>query len=123
MDKQERLFHRRKINNEYHIWYVDDLWHLSHSLPVKEMSPENVIDLDRDGWFSKDAPTPRNILKHMKRILDADLNYPIILNADGLIMDGAHRACKAILQNLKTVKVVQFEKAPNPSLIEVIDEH
>jgi hypothetical protein len=117
MKKSERSFHRRKTDNKYYIWFVDDLWRLSESLPIKEMSSESVIDLDKDGWFSKDAPTPRNILNHMKRILDADLNYPIILNSDGLIMDGAHRACKAILLNMNTVKVVQFENPPDPSQI------
>jgi hypothetical protein len=119
MNNNQRSFHRKKIGNQYHVWYTDELWQLSQSLKVREIAPEEVIDLDRDGWFSKDAPTPRNILNHMKRILEADLAYPIILNSDGLIMDGAHRACKAILLDLKTVKVVQFENPPTPS--EVVD--
>ncbi len=117
MSSNERSSHRRKIGNQYHIWYVDELWQLSQSLHVREVSPQEVIDLDVDGWFGKDTPTPRNILNHMKRILEADLTYPIILNSDGLIMDGAHRACKAILLNLKTVKIVQFESPPTPSQI------
>jgi hypothetical protein len=117
MSNNERSFHRRKIENQYHIWYVDELWELTKSLQVRDVPPDEVINLDVDGWFGKDAPTPRNILKHMKRILEADLTYPIILNSDGLIMDGAHRVCKAILLNVKTVKIVQFSSPPRPSQV------
>ncbi len=118
MNNSIRSFHRRKIGNHYHIWFVDDLWKYSESLQVENLPPESVIDLDVDGWFSKDTPTPRNILNHMKRILEADLNYPIILSPDGMIMDGAHRACNAILNNIKLVKVVRFISMPPPSRIE-----
>ena len=35
-------------------------------------------------------------------------------------MDGAHRAYRAILLNMKTVKVSQFENSPDPSQVDVI---
>jgi hypothetical protein len=105
----------KMVGNELHLWYAEDLWRLSAELPVVIMLPEAVIDLDIDAWFAKEKPTPRNILIHMRRILQADMIHPIILDVDGSIMDGAHRACRAIYEGHKMVKVVQFEETPPPS--------
>jgi len=51
---------------------------------------------------------------HIKRVLDADLQYPIIISHKGTIMDGHHRVVKAILDGKKTIKAVRFEKTPTP---------
>ncbi len=37
----------------------------------------------------------------MKRVLNTDLNYPIILNEEGFIMDGWHRVTKALLEGTR----------------------
>ncbi len=81
------------------------------------VDPTSIIDLDRNGWFKNTAPSPREILAHMKRILNADLRYPVILNQDGSIMDGAHRTCKAILEGAEKIAVVRFTKTPEPTRI------
>lgn len=110
--------HTRKVGAEKYIWTVEDLWQRSQELPIEFLDPASVIDLDRDGWFQGLTPTARLVVDHMKRILAADLNFPIILDADGSIMDGAHRACKAILLGHQTVPVVRFRETPPPTLIE-----
>lgn len=110
--------HQREVDGKKYTWFVEDLWRLSSVLPIQTAEPSTVIDLDRDGWFASEKPTTRLILNHMKRILDADLSFPIILDPTGLIMDGAHRACKAILLNEETIRVVKFEEMPAPSKIE-----
>ena len=56
----------------------------------------------------------------MKRVLGADLGYPIILASDGAIMDGVHRICKALLQDQETILSVQFSEDPKPDEIRVI---
>ena len=33
-----------------------------------------------------------------RKIEETDLEYPIILAADGRVMDGMHRVCKALLE-------------------------
>ena len=38
--------------------------------------------------------------EHARRIQEADLAYPIILSADGRLMDGGHRLAKAWLRGL-----------------------
>ena len=51
------------------------------------------------------------------RINEATLDHPVILNADGSLMDGGHRICKALLEGRKTVMAVQFETMPEPDEI------
>lgn len=41
------------------------------------------------------------LARHMKRVLNTDLNYPIILNEEGFIMDGWHRVTKALLEGTR----------------------
>lgn len=55
-------------------------------------------------------------VKHMRMVLDADLSYPIILDDEGGIFDGRHRAAKALLEERETIKAVRFEKDPEPSI-------
>ncbi len=88
--------HSKWIEGKKHIWDVYDLWEKSQLLPVFEIDPKSIIDLDCDGWFGGQAPTAGEVLDHMKRILSVSLDYPVILNCDDTIMDGAHRVCKAI---------------------------
>lgn len=40
------------------------------------------------------------------------MSFPIILSADGRIMDGMHRVGKAYLRGQKYIKAVQFTKDP-----------
>ena len=44
----------------------------------------------------------------------ADLSFPIILSADGAVMDGRHRVLKALLQDRDHVEAVQFDEDPEP---------
>lgn len=109
--------HRRLVQDEVHEWSAEALWELARGLDVMHVDPQKVLDLDRDGWFVGVTPTARRVLEHMRRILDADLAYPIILDADGTIMDGAHRAAKAILLGHASVSVVRFASTPPPTRI------
>ena len=80
-----------------------------------------------NAWGSSDAPLPditicpfvhpkiensRGWLGHIRAVLDADLNCPIILDDEGDIMDGRHRVAKAILEGKATIKYVRFDKTP-----------
>lgn len=112
--------HTRVVDGALHVWLVEDLWRASASLPVEHVDPASVIDLDRDGWFGAASVTPRRVLEHMSRILDADLDRPVILDADGTLLDGAHRACKALLLRERTIAVVRFTTTPTPSHVESI---
>jgi hypothetical protein len=45
------------------------------------------------------------------------LRYPIILSADGGLMDGGHRVCKAWMLGHTEISAVQFPQDPEPDYI------
>ncbi len=49
---------------------------------------------------------------HMKRVLEVDLSYPIILDDEGFIMDGRHRVAKALLEGRTSILAVRFDETP-----------
>ena len=64
-------------------------------------------------WFDDTfPPTCRAVVAHAQRIQEVDLAYPIILSADGLVMDGMHRVSKAHLLGHATITAVRFERDP-----------
>jgi hypothetical protein len=84
-------------------------------LPVIEVDVDSVDALDVDCWFHPGTePTIRTVAQHCKRIMDADLEYPIVLHSDGSLMDGGHRLAKALIQGLDKIKAVRFDETPEP---------
>jgi hypothetical protein len=59
-------------------------------------------------------PTVRRIVEHLRLVEEADLSHPIILAADGRVMDGMHRVAKALLRGDDTIRAVRFEVDPEP---------
>jgi hypothetical protein len=95
-------------------WDVDRLVQLSHDLPRKQVPLSNIHELD-EAWDSEEEPiTWRAVLEHMTLIDEADLSFPIILAADGTVMDGRHRVAKAMRQGHKDIAAVQFDYDPEP---------
>ena len=43
-------------------------------------------------------------MTHYKLVEDSNLNYPVIVNSRGNIIDGRHRLCKAIMKGKKKLK-------------------
>lgn len=114
--------HSRIIAGRRCIWLTERLWDLAKELPVKEIEVSSIKELDQDCWFGdRHIPTVRKVADHCRRILEADLSYPIILNADGYLMDGGHRLSKALIQGAIRIKAVQFETMPEPDDIEPLN--
>jgi elongation factor P hydroxylase len=86
---------------------------LAADLVPEEVPVESFRDLDEAVWASEPM-TVREVLGHTRRILDADLTYPIIVSADGWIMDGCHRLAKAMLEGRSTILRVKFKVNPTP---------
>lgn len=97
-------------------WDVDRLIRLTASLPVREVTLESFRELDADYWFdgSMESPTVRKVVEHMRLVQEVDPSYPIILGADGRVMDGMHRVARALLEGRSTITAVQFEVQPDP---------
>jgi hypothetical protein len=105
------------------VWYTERLWHLARDLPVRKVAVADIPELDQDCWFGASlVPTCRAVAEHARRIWDADLARPIILSADGRLMDGGHRLAKAWLLGLSDVLAVQFVVDPEPDYIIPGDE-
>lgn len=69
------------------------------------------VDLKNCFWF-KENPSVEEVLIHFRKLNNIDFTHPIILAPDGTILDGIHRVARARLDQLKTIKAVQFEILP-----------
>ena len=96
------------------LWYTEGLWRRAESLTPFDIEIDAIRELDENCWFGPASPTLREVLSHLERIQKADLNYPIILNDDGSLMDGGHRLCKAILEGRTKISAVKFPVMPEP---------
>jgi hypothetical protein len=99
------------------VWFVERLWYLARPLPVQQVSIDQIAEFDQDCWFGTTVPTCRAVADHARRIVDADLSYPIILSADGYLMDGGHRVAKAYMMQLREISAVRFTHDPEPDYI------
>ena len=96
-------------------WDVDRLIQLSAGLPVIELPLTAIEELDADYWFKDGQPaTVRAVVEHVRLMNDANLSFPVILAAEGRVMDGMHRIAKALMLGLQTVDAVQFAVTPEP---------
>src|SRR4051812_31191355 len=71
------------VGTDEHFYRVSRLIELAAQLPVKEFPVANFSsDLETDRWFAPyHKPTTLGVVEHCRRILDCNLDYPIILNA------------------------------------------
>ena len=112
---------RKSAKGQLLIWDVKKLVKKSQHLKVISIKVDQVKELNQCYWYElgEEKPTCLNIIEHMKIIEDVDLSYPILLCADGRIMDGMHRVCRAKLENRETIDAIQFELTPEPDFIDV----
>lgn len=54
---------------------------------------------------------------NMKRCMNADCQYPIILDELGQVADGNHRVCKAILDGKNTILAYRLQYMPEPDFV------
>ena len=80
-----------------------------------------IAELDQRYWFTEpgDSPTPRAIAEHMKLVEAADTAYPVLLDAEGRLMDGMHRAVKRLVQGHGDIWALQFASTPAPHFVGV----
>lgn len=100
-------------------WDVDRLIEFSRDFPRQKVKLDSIAELDEVYWFDTDEQqsTCRRVIQHLELIREADLSFPIILAADGRVMDGMHRVAKALLEGLTTIEGVRFETDPEPDYI------
>ena len=110
--------HSRAVPEGRAVWYTERLWRLAAGLPVELVALTALPELDADCWFGPErVPSIRAVAEHAARITAADLAYPIILAADGRLMDGGHRVAKAWLAGHTHVRAVRFPATPVPDYV------
>lgn len=105
-------------------WKASTLWKLSASLPVEHLPLES-FDWTNENFQCQSLSNPplwRDIGDHAKRIFAADLQYPIVMSAEGNVMDGMHRILKCYTFGLPTVKAVRFKENPPPDMVVPIEK-
>jgi hypothetical protein len=101
-------------------WDVDRLVALSKSLPRIHVPLTSIREVDEPFWFGAgNPPTCRAIVEHARLIEAADLRFPIILSADGRVMDGMHRVGRALLLKRRNLKAVRLDHDPEPDYVGV----
>lgn len=112
-------YHFRPSKEGLLAWNVARLIELSKGLPAQRIELSRVAEVDQNHWYALEGqlPTCRSILEHLTLIEEADLSFPIILDADGRLMDGMHRVCKAIRSGNTHIQAVQFHETPEPDYV------
>ena len=95
-------------------WDVDRLVLLSRDLPRKRVLLTTIRELDETWFGNYERPTWRAMVDHIRLIHESDLSFPIILSANGAVMDGRHRVAKAALEGRADIEAVQFDQDPPP---------
>lgn len=111
-------------DEKVYFWKLSTLWKVSETMPVEEVLLSS-FDWTNENFQCSDFSTPplwRDIGDHTKRILAADLQYPIIISAEGNVMDGMHRILKCYVFGLPTVKAVRFTQTPPPDITIPVSE-
>ena len=85
---------------------VDD----TKSLPVFDV-PVAALDLSSRIW---DDCNIFALAFHVKKCVNADLRYPILLDWNGCVADGRHRIIKAIMEGKHTIKARRMQWKPEP---------
>jgi hypothetical protein len=96
-------------------WDVDRVVKLARAFPRKLVLLSGVCESD-EAWLRPHADAVA-MADHLKLIDEADLAYPIILAADGAVMDGRHRVAKAKRQGRADIEAIQFAEDPTPDFV------
>lgn len=79
-------------------------------LPVFDC-PLAALDLSGEIWQGSNM---HSLAWHVRKVLSADLDAPILLDWNGRIADGRHRVIKALAQGKRTIKAKRMPWKPDP---------
>ena len=119
-----KQYHFQPNRDRFDAWDVHRLIELSQGLPVFEVEVDSFPEIDTAYWSQPGAgpDTIRQIVTHMRFVVDVDPSYPIILGSDGRVMDGMHRIAKALLEGRDKIAAVQFTEAIEPDYRSVMPD-
>ncbi|ABD56205.1 hypothetical protein Jann_3288 [Jannaschia sp. CCS1] len=114
-----KQYHSRQVGTDRHIWDVHQLIRASRDLKKQMVSVNDIAEADENWWYgdADDIPTPRSIAAHLALVDEVDPLHPVILCAEGRLMDGMHRVVKAIAEGRTHIPAVRFAKTPAPDFV------
>jgi len=90
---------------------MEDIWPLANELEPFEIPVASLMEVHEKVWGDI---TPYQCLEHWRRVMAADLSYPVILGPDGRLIDGVHRALKCISEMKTDIMAVRLIVMPEP---------
>ena len=97
-------------------WDLETIWNASKNAKPTRIKVSELWDKRyKNEWCWQNEGEELNnlfFLHHMRRVLNADLSYPIMISEEGLIFDGVHRLDKAKHLDLEYIDCLVFEKDP-----------
>ena len=116
-----KQYHLRQSPAGLLAWDVDRLIALTADLVPQAVPLAAIRELDEPFWFGggSETATCRAVAEHARLIAETDLRYPIILGADGRVMDGMHRVAKAYLEGRQVIAAVRLAVDPPPDFVGV----
>jgi hypothetical protein len=118
-----KQYYFRPSDRGYRAWDIDRLVALTKGFPRVQVALGDLRELDEAfPADEKGIVTWRNVIGHMALIEEADARHPIILAANGQVMDGRHRIAKAMLVGRTSIEAVQFTNDPEPDYVDVYPE-
>lgn len=115
-----KQYHFRPSLNGYYAWDVDRLIALASCETPQLIALSDIAELDENWWFQHgEVPSGRLIAMHLNILEEADMRFPIILDSEGRLMDGMHRAVKALARGDEEILGVRLSKTPDPDFTDV----
>jgi hypothetical protein len=102
-------FDQQECNLGKAVWSIPRLAQLAQDLPTITV-PLDALNLNCTEYVYN----MREMVMHVKQITRANMDYPIILDEDGEIMDGRHRIMHALYNEHTEIKAKRFDINPTP---------
>ena len=100
-------------------WDVDRLINLSKHFPRVHVPLADIREIDAPFCSDEETPSWRAVVEHMRLIEAADLDFAVILSAEGRVMDGMHRVARVVLLGRTTIDAVRITRDPEPDYVGV----
>ena len=84
---------------------------------IKIKTSKLIFNLDLHSWENNTKPSDvislhrdEKYIDEIRRIMESDTMYPIIVESDLFIIDGMHRLVKSVINNKKIIDAYVFDK-------------
>lgn len=98
---------------------IEYTWDVPTLIQFAKEKKYKVIKIPLDGidlsWNPFDSYDTNDFIKHVKRVKDTDLKYPILIDDLGTVCDGWHRIVKAIIENKTYINAIRLKEMPTAS--------